>query len=105
MKRFTLLILAIWSGLTLAQQVQDPTKPKLVFVASQPTATVEEMEEQNGLLRLQSVVTKKGNKLAIISGELYNKGDKVNGYQIREIHSNYVVIAASGTQKRLYVYE
>lgn len=91
--------------MVLSQQVQDPTKPKLVLAATQQTVLDEDAEAKNDMLRLQSVVTKKGRKLAIISGELYNKGDEVNGYQIREIHNNYVVIVASGTQKRLYVYE
>lgn len=104
MKQFTLLILMLWSGFVASEQVQDPTKPKQIYIATQQSS-VDEDTQQSGVLRLQGVVNKKGHKLAIISGELYNKGDKVDGYQIREIHNNYVVMVGSGTQKRLYVYE
>lgn len=95
----------VCSSLAVAEQVLDPTKPKQLVAASAQTVTDEDAEQQVESIRLQGVLDKKGLKLAIISGELYNKGDKIDGYLIREIHNNYVVLVGSGTQKRLYVYE
>lgn len=103
-KPLILLFTVFYSCLALSLSVQDPTKPNPISLT-----TVKPMDNgekiQADPLHLQGIMIKKGSKLAIISGQLYSKGDKVDGYQIREIHDHYVVMDGLGTQKRLYVYE
>lgn len=105
MKQILLIILVIWANISLASGVYDPTQPKQIYVATDQTVVDEDMVEPVELLRLQGVLAKKSRRIAIISGELYNLGDKVDGYIISEIHRNHVVMVGSGTQKRLFVYE
>ena len=105
MKQFFVMALLALPSLTIAVEVVDPTQPRHIYVASDEEVVDEDMVDQVDLIRLQGVMVRKGKRTAIISGELYNRGDKVEGYLVREIHKNHVLLVGSGTQKRLYVYE
>ena len=105
MKTITLALLLAASGVTLAQSIYDPTQPKKLYIVQDQTVSDDDMLDPFQRLQLQGILTKKGMKTAFISGQLYYRGDTVEGYKIREIHKDYVVLVSSGTQKRLYVYE
>ncbi len=105
MKQFFVMALFALPNLTSAVEVVDPTQPRQIYVASDEEIVDEDMVDQVDLIRLQGVLVRKGKRTAIISGELYGKGDKVEGYLIKEIQKNHVVLVGSGTQKQLYVYE
>ena len=86
----------------LADKIHDPTLPKinlnLVDNGAMPATS-------NENLSLQGIVNKKGTKMAIMSGQLHQLGDVVNGFKISQINNNNIVLLKSGSQKRLYVYE
>ena len=105
MNKYLLILFVLASASTFASGVYDPTQPKQIYVATDLLAVDEDMVEPVEVLRLQGVLEKRNSKIAIISGELYQRGDKVDGYLISEIHRNHVVMVGSGTQKRLFVYE
>lgn len=95
----------MFTGGVFASEIYDPTQPKQIYVATDQLVSELDMAEPVETLRLQGILAKKNTKIAIISGELYNRGDKVDGYKISEIHRDHIVMVGSGTQKRLYVYE
>lgn len=105
MRQIVLILIALCTFSAVADQIYDPTQPKQVYVAMDQQVVDEVMASPIDMLRLQGILTKKKARVAIISGELYNKGDKVEGYLISEIHKDHVVMTGSGSQKRLYVYE
>lgn len=105
MKKIILTLITLCSVTGFANQVYDPTQPKQIYVAMEQQVVDELMASPIDMLRLQGILAKKNKRVAIISGELYNKGDKVEGYLISEIRKDHVVIVGADTQKRLYVYE
>lgn len=105
MKKTILTLIALCSMAGFANQVYDPTQPKQIYVAMEQQVVDELMTSPIDTLRLQGILAKKSSRVAIISGELYNKGDKVEGYLISEIHKDHVVMTGTDTQKLLYVYE
>lgn len=105
MKQILVILSFFWSSLVLANQVYDPTKPKQIYVATEEQVVDEVTAAPVDILRLQGILNKKNYRVAFIAGELYSKGDRVEGYLISQINSDHVVIQGSGTQKRLYVYE
>lgn len=106
MKQCIYFVLLTWSSLALSTNVVDPTKPKNLYIVVDEQVVLEEVAESGQeTIRLQGVLNRKGYRVAFIAGELYSKGDEVQGYRIGEIHKDHVVLLSSGTQKRLYVYE
>ena len=104
MKHLVLIFLLLWGNQVIADKIHDPTRPK--FLSSSVAPTGPEVAEINaGDIQLQGVLNRKDHKVAIISGQLYNKGDKVNGYLISDIKNDHVLLLSSGTRKRIYVYE
>ena len=86
-----------------ADKIHDPTMPKVLVdmkAVSSATGTVVKQE-----LELQGIVSKRNTRMAIISGQLHQVGDIVDGYLISQVHKDHVVLSKSGSQKRLYVYE
>lgn len=91
-------------GSAWADKIHDPTAPKFVIselLAKQSNPQSADSEE----LVLQGVVTKKSRKMAIIANNLYQVGDQVNSYKIKEINKDSVVLTGAGSEQRLYVYE
>lgn len=101
--KYLLLILVAWAGGVHADKIHDPTLPQ--FKATGASKAPEESDTLNEEIRLQGVLNRKKRKVAIISGQLYNKGDKVNGYLIADIKNDHVLLLSSGSRKRIYVYE
>jgi len=99
------LCLAIFLASTpvMADKIHDPTLPKRV-VSADPVVMAESVQMAEAL-SLQSIVTKRNKRMAIISGQLHQVGDEVGGYQISQINKDHVVLTKSGSLKRLYVYE
>lgn len=93
------------AGYGAEAQILDPTQPKRIFVATDQAASVDDLSEPVEAMKLQGLLTRKGSRVAIISGLPYSKGDKINGYRISEIKDDHVVVVGSGIKKRLYVYE
>jgi len=101
-----LLILAL-AGLVAvfpasADKIHDPTMPKIAINMENSVRTVNTENEE---LRLQGIVSKRNMRMAIISGQLHQIGDFVDGFTISQIHKDHVILTKSGSQKRLYVYE
>tara|TARA_Y100000034_G_C6783929_1_gene350584 strand:- start:251 stop:559 length:309 start_codon:yes stop_codon:yes gene_type:complete len=101
--KYLLLVLVAWTGAVYADKIHDPTLPQ--FNATSAANAPVEMDISKEEIRLQGVLNRKKHKVAIISGQLYNKGDKVNGYLIADIKNDHVLLLSSGSRKRIYVYE
>ena len=85
-----------------ADAIHDPTLPKLSVMPNSGSNST----AQNGASAvLQGIVKKRNSRMAIISGQLTQVGDEVDGYKVSQINNNNVVLIKAGSQKRLYVYE
>ena len=106
-KPFFLLIIALGSADLMADKIHDPTKPQLRKIINQEANGLsnEEVEEKEPIMILQGIMNRKSARIAIISGQIYAKGDMINGYIINQVNNDNVVLVNSGTQKRLYIYE
>lgn len=99
------VILCFSTKVVTADTIHDPTAPKFAGqideagVFNRITTTVEET------LSVQGIVNKKDTRMAIIGGQLVRIGEQVNGYTVKEVNRNNVVLTKSGSEKRLYVYE
>jgi hypothetical protein len=85
-----------------ADAIHDPTLPKLSVV---PSNNANSSAPKSAGAVLQGIVKKKNSRMAIISGQLTQIGDEVDGYKVSQINNNNVVLIKAGSQKRLYVYE
>lgn len=101
--RYLLLILILGAGTVQADKIHDPTLPKFNAKSSMGTPVLSDDSAED--VQVQGILTRKNHKVAIISGQLYNKGDKVKGYLIADIKNDHVLLLGSGSRKRIYVYE
>ena len=110
-KKFCLLIVTLLlSWQVNADKIHDPTKPQLKSLTSQTmskTNTITGQVEKVSMpaMTLQGIMDRRDTKIAIISDQIYAKGDKINGYIISQINHDNVVLVNSETQRRLYIYE
>ena len=88
---------------TYADAIHDPTLPKVAVTPNNMAAQSEQQATSGSVL--QGIVKKKNSRMAIISGQLTQVGDEVDGYKVSQINNNNVVLIKAGSQKRLYVYE
>ncbi len=87
-----------------ADKIHDPTSPKFQVDAVN-VATSANSQTTDQVLKLQGIVNRKGSRMAIIDGDLYQVNDEINGFKISLIEQASVVLTKSGAQRRLYVYE
>ncbi len=95
------MVLAALFSMPAAGQV-DPTKPAISGVAQRATSG-----EQNGALRLQSILKRQDSFTAVISGQSYREGDSVGDHRIVKINPKDVVLD-DGRQTmtlKMYSYE
>ena len=85
-----------------ADKIHDPTRPKLELTNDLQPAVTPTLGDE---FSLQGIVTKRDRHRAIIGDQLHSVGEQVQGYTLRQIEKNYVVLEKSGSLKRLYVYE
>lgn len=110
-KKLCLLIMVLTLSLQVnADKIHDPTKPQLKPVINPPNSLTELFTGQIDevlmpSMTLQGIMTRRKTKIAIISDQIYAKGDKINGYIISQINHDNVVLVNSETQRRLYIYE
>jgi len=106
--------LLLASNNIIADEIHDPTLPKLVIKTEEDGKPVEAVQNIGTLnpqvqamldVKLQGILKKRNRMVAYISGQMYAVGDKVSGYEVKQINKDNVLLVASGTQKRLYVYE
>lgn len=88
-----------------ADKIHDPTAPKFAGRVDESGAFNRTAVAKDSALSLQGIVNKKDTRMAIIGGQLFRKGDSINGYVISEVNRTNVVLSKSGSEKRLYVYE
>jgi MSHA biogenesis protein MshK len=91
------LVLSFFSLNTTAQ-LRDPTQP-FVQISNRVPAS------QNTALKLQSIIKKNTVFKAIISGQLYQKGDTVNDFRVLSINSKQVLLANDDKQIKLELYD
>ncbi|MBH0057667.1 agglutinin biogenesis protein MshK [Pseudoalteromonas sp. SWXJZ94C] len=94
---FCTLVLCFFS-LNATAQLRDPTQPYIQVSNGMPVA-------QNTELKLQSIIKKNTVFKAIISGQLYQKGDTVNNFRVLRINSKQVVLANDDKQIKLELYD
>lgn len=107
-KKYVGALIIFLPSLAIADKIHDPTKPKNLNPVMQPVGSAVEVSESNSAMSgmlLQGIMYRKDTKIAIISEQIYAKGDKINGFIISQINNDNVVLVSSGTQKRLYIYE
>jgi hypothetical protein len=106
-KKLFLVIIALMSAGVIADKIHDPTKPQLKSAAKHVVndAGIKEVEIQEPVMILQGIMNRKSARIAIISDQVYAKGDTINGYIISQVNNDNVVLVNSETQKRLYIYE
>lgn len=75
----------------------DPTKP--LFGVKQSSKAVEQQK-----LVLQSIVVSNGNRKAIVSGQLVQKGDRIEQYKVINIDKNLVKLESSEGQMTLKLF-
>ena len=104
--KFFLLIITLMSANVVAHKIHDPTKPQIKSAAKNVSNDVSTtVEVQEPVMVLQGIMNRKSARIAIISDQIYAKGDTINGYIISQVNNDNVVLVNSGTQKRLYIYE
>ena len=81
-----------------AQVLQDPTRPAVQAQTSRSTESVQQQWV------LESVVSKKGQHKAIISGQLYAQGDKLADYTVTNISAHAVLLVQGAKQLKLELY-
>lgn len=90
----------------LADKIHDPTRPKHFQAIMGEDGVIQlDSTRDQGIVKLQGILNKKGTKTAIIDGKLYQIGDIVGGFKISQIKLNSIVLAKGSTIKRLFVYE
>jgi hypothetical protein len=105
-KRFFIVIIVFASAQVLADKIHDPTKPQFKIKKQQQNATNQtEVNVAEPVMTLQGIMKRKSAKIAIISDQIYAKGDMIHGYIIKQINNDNVLLVNSDTQKRLYIYE
>jgi len=106
-KTFFLCIITLLSAGVMAHTVHDPTKPQLSTVVGQAVNSPVNMEVEapEPIMILQGIMNRKSARIAIISDQIYAKGDMINGYIISQVNNDNVVLLNLGIQKRLYIYE
>lgn len=106
-KKYFLLIITLFSVDLIADKIHDPTKPQLKSAAKNFANDIgaNKTEVQGPVMILQGIMNKKSARIAIISDQIYAKGDMINGYIISQVNNDNVVLVNSETQKRLYIYE
>lgn len=100
-KSWLLIVLAALFSMPAASQV-DPTKPAISGVSQRATN-----DEQEGALRLQSILKRQDSFTAVISGRSYREGDSVGDHRIVKINPKDVVLD-DGRQTmtlKMYSYE
>ena len=106
-KKFFVLAATFISTQVIADKIHDPTKPqfKSAAIAAGNNLAGVEVEVQEPVMILQGIMNRKSARIAIISDQIYAKGDTINGYIISQVNIDNVVLVNSETQKRLYIYE
>lgn len=96
------LIGLILSCATSAQNLQDPTRPK---IAIESTVAQSNSETEKQQLALQSVFIKESGYLAVVSGEMVKLGDLVQGYRVKKITPNSITLEQGQVTKILRLYQ
>lgn len=106
-KKLFLLIIILVSADIMADKIHDPTKPQLRSAVNQVDNKLSDVavEVLEPVMILQGIMNRKSARIAIISDQIYAKGDKINGYIIIQVNNDNVELVKSGTKKRLYIYE
>lgn len=95
-----LLWTCLLSPLAQAEVLQDPTAPLAGMSASKganPSATA-------GVPRLQSIIIGNGPALAVINGQSYRVGQRIEGYQLVAISADAVVLEKGGKRQSLTLF-
>jgi hypothetical protein len=91
-RRAAILLLTVWtlSGQSQELPVQDPTRPAVVTPAEggAPQSVTS--------LRLTGVLISETRRIAVINGEFYRVGDRVNGEEITRIDPGSIRIMRGG---------
>lgn len=95
MVKYIMLLCSIISANLMAESwpLVDPTKPLNYKIQSVTKA------QRPALPQLQSILTNGGQRRAILNNQLYESGQWVNGYLIKEIASDAVLL---GQKKHVY---
>lgn len=103
LKRVTacgLVLLAYLFGpLAQAEVLQDPTAP----LAGTSMATGSGSKTA-GLPRLQSIILGNGPALAVLNGQSYRIGQRIDGYQLVAISTDSVVLEKGGKRQSLTLF-
>ena len=109
MRSLYIIFGSVLSFIIKAEAKYDPTMPVLtkaeIQVSNEPDILNSETASVAESLLLQGIVIKGEIRKAIISNQLYQIGDKVNGYILNNINDKDVLLTKSGSKKQLYVYE
>ena len=94
--------LALWGSLLSpqapAEVLQDPTAPLAgSSTGASPTKAA-------GLPRLQSIILGNGPALAVLNGQSYRIGQRVDGYQLVAIRADAVVLEKAGKRQTLTLF-
>lgn len=79
--------------------LKDPTKPLGYQVKS-----VKKQRKRPALPKLQSILLNQEQKRAIINNQFYEVGQKVNGYKIKRIDKEAVLLVYAGKSYRITLY-
>lgn len=82
-----------------AQSLSDPTAPKQQSVASESKPQVVLAKPS-----LQSILVQKNHRSAVINNQSVRVGDSVDGYRIKQITANYVLLQGKSGTIRLSLF-
>ncbi|MGE6108689.1 SctD/MshK family protein [Aeromonas sobria] len=89
------MFIFLLSPLAQAEVLRDPTLP-LEGVAGSAKAP-----QERGLPKLQSIMLGNGPARAVLNGQSYRIGERVNGYQLVGIDADAVLLDKGGKRLRL----
>ncbi len=98
MAKWLTLLCCLLGTLTQAEVLQDPTAP----LAGNSAAASQ--SKGAGLPRLQSVILGSGPALAMLNGQSYRVGQRVDGYQLVAIRADAVVLEKAGKRQTLTLF-
>ncbi|NVJ50396.1 MAG: hypothetical protein HWE13_04155 [Gammaproteobacteria bacterium] len=91
------LVLALSVFAIAAEQLQDPTRPLIVVrsdAPKEPVKTIDKVDvKETKKNQLMAIIKNKQQIKAIIDSRTVKVGDRINGFQVRSINANNVVLS------------
>ena len=101
MAKWLTLLCCLLSPLAQAEVLQDPTAP---LTAMSTSASPDKVAGLLKLPKLQSVILGNGPALAVLNGQSYRVGQRIDGYRLVSISADAVVLEQAGKRQTLTLF-